>query len=83
MLRKLNRWCKPGGRVLLMEHGISSNRLFALAQKTLNPLAYRFIGCHQTRDIMGMIQASPLRIETEEHFMSGMMHLVRCSPSHG
>ncbi|GIQ64786.1 SAM-dependent methyltransferase [Paenibacillus cisolokensis] len=81
VLHNLNRWCKPGGQILLMEHGLSSNKAIALAQNILDPLAYRIAGCHHNRDIMGLIQASPLRIVKAEHYMSGMLHLVWCLPA--
>ncbi|MBD2871969.1 class I SAM-dependent methyltransferase [Paenibacillus arenilitoris] len=78
VLRKMSEWCKPGGQVLLMEHGISSNKAIAIAQKALDPLFCRFVGCHQNRDILGLITASPLQIERAEHYMSGMLHLLWC-----
>ncbi|WP_410768899.1 class I SAM-dependent methyltransferase [Fontibacillus sp. BL9] len=80
VLHNMSRWCKPGGRILLLEHGISSNGAIAFAQKTLDPLAYRFVGCHQNRDIMRLIADSPLKILKAEHHMSGMMHLIWCTP---
>lgn len=81
VLLKLNRWCKPSGQILLMEHGISkSNKLIAWIQNAINPLAYRFIGCHQNRDIMDLIESSPLIVERAEHRMAGIMHLVWCRP---
>lgn len=81
VLSAMNRWCKPGGQILLMEHGISSNKLLAILQKLADPLAYRFVGCHQNRDIMGLISASPLEIKHVEHFMLGMLHIIRCAPT--
>jgi len=80
VLRSMSKWCKPGGRLLLMEHGISSNRVFAAAQKLLDPVAYRFIGCHHNRDIMGLVEASPLQVERVEHYMAGILHLIWCRP---
>lgn len=82
VLEKLNKWCKPGGQILLMEHGKSvSNRFVALLQNVIDPLYYRFIGCHHNRDIIGLIESSPLQIDKVEHYMIGMMHLIWCRPT--
>ncbi|CAM3906338.1 class I SAM-dependent methyltransferase [Cohnella lubricantis] len=77
-LANMNRWCKPEGQVLLMEHGVSSNKAIAIAQKALDPLVYKWAGCHQNRDIMKLIEASPLEVTRAEHYMSGMLHVVWC-----
>lgn len=82
VLIAMNRWCKPGGQILLMEHGISSNKLIAALQKLADPLAYRFIGCHQNRDMMALITNSPLEIMHVEHYMFGMLHIIQCTPKH-
>lgn len=81
VLDNMSRWCKPGGRVLLMEHGLSTCRAVAWAQKALDPLACRWIGCHQNLDIPGLVQASPLRIERAERHMLGVLHLLWCRPA--
>jgi len=81
VLSHANRWCKPEGRVLLLEHGLSSSKAIAFFQKTLDPAAYRFLGCHHNRDIFGLVQASPLRIEKAERHMAGMVHVLWCRPS--
>lgn len=82
VLRNLNRWCKPGGEVLLMEHGISSNKLLAAAQRAVDPLAFRLVGCHQNRDIVDLVRRSPLAVVREEQHMIGMLHLLWCRPTH-
>src|SRR5699024_6228489 len=33
LLKKVQSWCKPGGKILLMEHGISTNAFVATTQK--------------------------------------------------
>lgn len=76
VLRSMRRWCKPGGKLLLMEHGISSKAFVSAVQKTLNPLLYRFTGCHQTRSIMDMIRGADIKIEREESYWLDMVHIV-------
>ncbi|MGZ9583686.1 class I SAM-dependent methyltransferase [Paenibacillus marinisediminis] len=81
VLNKINRWCKPDGVILLMEHGISSKIMIAAMQKTLNPLLYRAFGCHHTRDILGLIEESGITIEKAERHWLNMVHLVRAKPT--
>lgn len=79
VLDQFNRWCKPGGQILLMEHGISSNRLVGGMQTLLNPMLRRIVGCNFNRDIAGMLR-SKLHIDTMESYMLGTVHLVWAKP---
>lgn len=80
VLEKVNTWCKPEGNILLMEHGISSNVAVSALQKTLNPLLYRFSGCHHTRDILEMVRESGMTIEKSESLWFNMAHLIWAKP---
>jgi len=83
MLKKIQRWCKPGGKILLFEHGISSNIFVSGAQRVLNPLLYKMIGCHQTRDILNLVHESGLTVQrTESHWLN-MFHIIWASPGEG
>ncbi|VEF46614.1 methyltransferase type 11 protein [Bacillus freudenreichii] len=80
MLGKIQRWCRPGGKILLLEHGLSTNVFVSGAQRVLNPLLYKMIGCHQTRDILRLVNDSGLTVHrAESHWMS-MFHQVWASP---
>lgn len=81
VLEKINRWCKPDGEILLMEHGISSNPIVSVMQKTLNPLLYRFSGCHHTRYILELVRESGMTIEKSESYWMNMVHLVQAKPN--
>lgn len=78
VLARMSSWCRPGGRVLLMEHGLSRYAPIAFGQRLFDPLAYRFIGCHYDRDILALVEQSPLIIERAERLMAGMLHLLWC-----
>ncbi|MBO8163570.1 MAG: class I SAM-dependent methyltransferase [Brevibacillus sp.] len=80
VLRQCCRWCRKEGRILLLEHGLSSWRSIAFLQKAADPLAYRMIGCHQNRDIMQILRSSGLLIERAERFWAGMVHLIWARP---
>jgi hypothetical protein len=61
-------------------HGISSNVAVSTLQKTLNPLLYRFSGCHHTRNILEMVRESGMTIEKSESFWFNMAHLIWAKP---
>ncbi|GGH20026.1 class I SAM-dependent methyltransferase [Paenibacillus segetis] len=82
VLDKIKRWCRPGGKILLMEHGISSNFMVSTLQKTFNPLLYRVYGCHYTRDILGLISESGIKIDKAESYWLNMVHLIWAKPQH-
>ena len=81
VLRKMSRWCRPGGNILLMEHGISSNVLISTLQKASDPLLFRFVGCHHTRDILDLISESGISIERKEGYWLNMIHLIWAKPT--
>lgn len=80
MLKKMNRWCKPDGTILLLEHGISSNFVVSTLQRALNPLLYRVYGCHHTRDIIGLVRESGMQISKVESYSLNMIHLIWARP---
>lgn len=80
MLAKINRWCKPDGTILLMEHGLGASFLVAALQRMLNPLLYRIYGCHHTRDIIGLVRESGIQIRRVESYSLNMVHLIWAQP---
>jgi len=80
MFNQLNLWCKPGGTILLMEHGISMNPILAGAQKLLNPVNHKVIGCHLKRDILALVNESNLHVQRHEEYWKGIFHLIWANP---
>lgn len=80
VLNNFQKWCKPEGKILLMEHGISTNRLLAWLQKNLDPLALKFVGCHQDRNISEIVKKSSLKLIREERYMAGYLYLIWAKP---
>ncbi|WP_314589838.1 class I SAM-dependent methyltransferase [Paenibacillus terrigena] len=80
LLASLNKWCKPDGQILLMEHGVSSKPMVRHMQNLINPMFRRMVGCHLNRDTMGMLQHAGLSVEREEHHWMDMIHLVWARP---
>jgi len=80
VLNKFQKWCKPEGKILMLEHGISTNKLLAGLQKSLNPLALKVVGCHQNRNISDIVKESSLKIIREERYLAGYLYLIWAKP---
>lgn len=80
-LQEMARCCKPGGEILLLEHGVSSwSALAWWQQHKLNRHVVRW-GCYWNRDILKMVEQSGLTIHEVERRHLGTTYYVRCSPS--
>ncbi|MFT4413700.1 class I SAM-dependent methyltransferase [Fredinandcohnia humi] len=80
VLQKLSSWCKEDGQVLLYEHGISSNPIFAWLQHKTDAFFLKKQGCHMNRDILGLVQSAPLSIVRNESYMLNAVHLIWAKP---
>ncbi|HEX7064664.1 MAG TPA: class I SAM-dependent methyltransferase [Bacillales bacterium] len=76
VLNLFNRWCKPDGQILLLEHGVTRFAPLAGLQKVLDPIAIKMIGCHQNRDIEKIVRRSDVRIEKIERAILGYLYLI-------
>ena len=80
VLNNFQKWCRPEGRILLLEHGISSSTPLAWLQKSLDPLAVKMVGCHANRDISGLVKSSKLQLIREERYLGGNVYLIWAKP---
>ncbi|MFD1707258.1 class I SAM-dependent methyltransferase [Siminovitchia sediminis] len=80
MMQNIQKWCRPDGSILLLEHGISPSFFIAGAQRILNPLLYKVIGCHQTRDIPKLVKDSGLIVRRSESMWLNMFHFIWAHP---
>ena len=68
-LREIGRVLRPGGRFLVVEHGLSTDPKVARWQHRLNPIN-RWVGdgCNLNRDVAALLAESPLSVERMECF---------------
>lgn len=81
VLNSFNKWCRPDGNILLLEHGKSSNKMIGSIQTMLNPIHRKIAGCHLNRDMLHVIEQSNIHIGRMEHYLTGMVHLVWAKPN--
>ncbi|SDJ79059.1 class I SAM-dependent methyltransferase [Sediminibacillus albus] len=80
VLNSFQKWCKPEGKILMMEHGVSTNKSLAWLQKSLDPLALKVVGCHQNRNISSIVKESKLKPIREERYLAGYLYLIWAKP---
>lgn len=79
-LREMGRVCRPGGRILLFEHGRSSVRLIGRWQDRWADRHARQVGCHWNREPLELVEQAGLRPVSNRRSMLGVLHLIEAAP---
>jgi len=75
-LIETKRVCKPAGKVLLLEHVMSANRLLGVLMNLLNPLVVRTMGPNINRKTVENVAYSGLKIEKVTDLAAGVFKLI-------
>ena len=75
-LQELRRVCKPGGRLLLLEHMRPENRFLGCAFDLLNPMVVRMMGANINRRTMANIRRAGWHVLVEEHLSSDIVRWI-------
>lgn len=75
-LKEMRRVCKLGGKVLLLEHVLSTDRVLAFLMNLLNPVVVRAMGPNINRKTVENVTSSGLKIEKVTDLAAGIFKLI-------
>jgi phosphatidylethanolamine/phosphatidyl-N-methylethanolamine N-methyltransferase len=75
-LAEVRRVLKPGGRLLLLEHVRSKNRVLGWLMDRLNPIAVRLSGANINRDTVGNVAKAGFEVVGVDSHMGGLVKLI-------
>ena len=79
-LREMERVCKPGGTIRLVEHGRSDVGPFARYQEWRADAHYEQVGCRWTQEPREVVAAAGLRVRDVETGLFGMITTFEIDP---
>ncbi|MGG0717138.1 class I SAM-dependent methyltransferase [Robertmurraya massiliosenegalensis] len=79
-LEELRRVCKPSGKIYMLEHMRSDNRLIGVVMDVLNPLTVRLWGANINRETLKNIEKANIKIYKNISLMSSVFRELTLSP---
>lgn len=80
-LKELGRVCRPGGRVLLLEHVRPEGALAGWLADLVDPLVSRLWGAHVNRPTVALVREAGLRVRVERRELALFRTLELAPPS--
>ena len=82
-LTEVARVCKPEGKILLLEHVLSANRVLAWLMNLVNPVVARVMGPNINRKTVENVAKSGLEIEKVTNLAVGIFKLIEARKKGG
>jgi ubiquinone/menaquinone biosynthesis C-methylase UbiE len=79
-LRELRRVCRPGGRLLLLEHMRPGNPPLGLLFDLINPMVVRVMGANINRRTMDNIRKAGWHVRAEEDLLRDIVRWIEAIP---
>ncbi len=80
-LKELQRVCKPDGRIFMLEHMKSENKLIGAIMDMLNPATVRLWGANINRETLKHISHAGLKVEENKLLMGSIMRGLVAHPN--
>lgn len=75
-LQECRRVLKPGGKLILLEHTGSGNRVLRRFMDWLNPFTVRFLGDHINRDTAEEVAKAGFTVRTDSNLLGDVVRLI-------
>ena len=62
MILEMARTCKPGGRIVLLNHFRNGNRLMSSIERAMSPVCAS-LGFHSNLDLAAILDGTPITVE--------------------
>lgn len=76
VMQEMVRVCRPGGRIVLLNHFTNGNRLLAACEKVISPLCTH-LGFRTDLSVEQVLEGAPLNVQRHSR-IKGIWYLVEC-----
>lgn len=78
VMNEMVRVCKPGGRIVFLNHLVNRNKVLAFFERLVSPVCEK-IGFRTDLALHHIVEGMPVKVRSEERVKPlGMWHLVEC-----
>jgi ubiquinone/menaquinone biosynthesis C-methylase UbiE len=81
VLREIKRICRPGGKVLLLEHGRSDREWLGRWQDRHADQFAKPLGCQWNRETLKLVGEAGLKVDQAKRNFFGIFHQIEASPA--